>query len=370
MSASVAMQPTLAAVPDPVPGPEPVQLLRPDGSLDASSPVDLDVTPELCRRLFRDMVVARALDREAFHLQRQGQLGLWLSLEGQEASQIGSAHAVRTSDWIFPSYREHAVGLVRGLTPAQLLTQWRGTAHGGWDPADTRMHIYSLVLGTQTLHATGYAMGVKADGGDEVVLTYVGDGAMSQGDASEALNWSAVTGAPVVFFCQNNQWAISTPVSAQTATPIHRRAAGFGLDTSYVDGNDVLAVYAVTRAAVEAVRAGGRPAFIEALTYRMAGHSTSDDPRRYRDADELRTWQDRDPIARLRTLLLTEQWGDDSWLSEVDTEAADLGSQTRAACLALPEPELEATFAHTLAEETAALRVERQEFTAYRRSLL
>ncbi len=348
--------------------PSPLQLLRPDGTPNEESALALDVTPELVRGLYRDMVLARRLDEEAQHLQRQGELGLWLSLRGQEAAQVGSVRGLRDTDWIFPSYREHAVGLVRGVTPAQLLTQWRGCSHGGWTPAEHRMHIYDLVLATQTLHATGYAMGIRAERSDEVVLTYLGDGATSQGDANEAFNWSATVHAPVVFFCQNNQWAISTPSTSQTATPLHHRATGFGLDAVYVDGNDVLAVLAATRAVVERVRSGGAPGFIEALTYRMNGHSTSDDPRRYRPDGENEQWERRDPLARVLKLLQRREWADDRWLGELQAESDQIAADTRAACLSLPAPRLEDTFRHTLAVETASLAAERESFSAYRES--
>ncbi|HYZ55077.1 MAG TPA: thiamine pyrophosphate-dependent enzyme [Streptosporangiaceae bacterium] len=354
----------------PVAGQAPQQYLRMDGTLNPACDLELAVTPQLARSLYREMVLARRLDQEAYHLQRQGELGLWLSCRGQEAAQVGSARALRESDWIFPAYREHAVALVRGVAPAELLAQWRGCCHGGWDPARHRMHIYSLVLGTQTLHATGYAMGVRADAAGEVVLTYVGDGATSQGDVSEALNWAAVTRSPVVFFCQNNQWAISTRVGTQTATPLHQRAAGFGLDTVYVDGNDVLAVHAATTMIAERVRAGGVPGFVEALTYRMAGHSTSDDPTRYRSSEETEYWERRDPLTRLRRFLDNNGWSDPAWLSELDGEAEQLAADVRAACLALPEPRLEDVFAATLVRESAALATERAAFTAYQDSFL
>jgi 2-oxoisovalerate dehydrogenase E1 component alpha subunit len=346
-----------------------VQVIDAAGRLLPDSPFAGSATPELARDLYRWMVLARRLDQEAYNLQRQGELGLWLSCRGQEAAQVGSVSALRASDHIFPAYREHAVGLYRGISPGELLAAWRGCTHSGWDPARYRMHIYSLVLATQTLHATGYAMGVQADGADEVVLAYLGDGATSQGDASEALNWAAVSQAPVVFFCQNNQWAISTPAAGQFRTPPHQRAAGFGLRAACVDGNDALAVHAVTADAVAAVRAGGGPAFIEAMTYRMAGHSTSDDPRRYRDDAEVARWQARDPIARLAALLTTMEWADEEFHNALDAEADALAADTRRACQALPPPALEDTFRHTLVEETALLTQERTAFTAFKESL-
>ena len=353
----------------------PPGLVGPDGTLHDNPGLDLTVTGELCRPLYRDMVLARRLDEEAHHLQRQGELGLWLSCRGQEAAQVGSIRALRGSDHVFPSYRDHAAALCRGIGPAELLSQWRGAAHGSWDPATYRFHIYSLVLATQLLHATGYALGVQADQRsgpalDEIVLVYFGDGAASQGDANEAFNWAAATDAPIVFFCQNNQWAISTPSAVQSRVPLHRRAAGFGLSSTCVDGNDVLAVYAATRAAAAGVRAGGPPAFIEAVTYRMAGHSTSDDPSRYRDAADVGAWQGRDPVARMRALLDTMSWADERFHADLAAEADELGAATRAACLALAAAPLEETFRNTLVAETGALRAERERFTAYRESFL
>ena len=350
----------------------PTQFVTSDGEFTADA-LHAGIDPALARDLYRDMVLARALDQEAHHLQRQGELGLWLSCRGQEAAQVGSIRAVAATDHVFPSYREHAAALCRGVTPGEMLSQWRGTAHGGWNPADYRFHINSLVLSTQLLHATGYALGVAADRRrnpalDELVLCYFGDGSASQGDANEAFNWAAVTDAPLVFFCQNNQWAISTPSGAQSRTPLHVRAAGFGLPTTLVDGNDVLAVHAVTAAAAERVRAGGPPELIEAITYRMAGHSTSDDPTKYRTPEEVKLWEERDPVLRIRRLLDRMDWADAAYHDALADEAGVLAEATRVACRALAAPELEDTFRHTLVTETTALRRERERFTAWRAS--
>ena len=344
----------------------PLQLLNPAGRLDERAAEELlEVTPELVRGLYRDMTLGRRVDREAYMLQRQGELGLWLMSLGQEAAQAGSIRAIRETDYVFPTYREHVAALCRGIAPAELLAQWRGTTHAGWDPSRYRFHICSVVLATQVLHAVGYAMAVRADGADEVVMAYLGDGASSQGDASEALNWSAVTSAPVMFFCQNNQWAISTPTSLQMSAPLHRRAAGFGLQAAYVDGNDVLAVYGITRRMAEMVRREGRPAFIEAITYRMSGHSTSDDPRRYRDGAELESWEHNDPVARVRILLEQRKWADDAFFEAVEKEADEMATRTREACLALQPAPLADTFRNTLTVETPSLREEREAMERY-----
>nr|WP_296766843.1 thiamine pyrophosphate-dependent enzyme [Rhodococcus sp. (in: high G+C Gram-positive bacteria)] len=321
----------------------PIQFVAPDGELtEAGRRYDID--PQLARTLYRDMFRARRLDREALSLQRQGELGLWLQSWGQEAAQVGSMHALDSDDFVFPSYREHAAAMVRGVTPTQLLTQWRGATHAGWDPADYRFHFYSLVLGTQTLHATGYAMGCRLDGGDTVVATYFGDGAASQGDVSEAFNWAAARSLPVLFFCQNNQWAISTPPELQYRAPVYQRAAGFGLRSFYVDGNDALAVHEVTRVAAQSIRDGGGPALVEAVTFRMAGHSTSDDPGKYRDPAELDAWQLRDPLLRLRHVLVT-LGTPNSFFTELDDEAEALAVEVRAACRAIEPPDLDRSFA-------------------------
>lgn len=340
-------------------GPQPFSVTGHDGMLtlprgaDFGAPVD-----EVARLLYRDMVLARRVDTECLALQRQGELALWLQSRGQEAAQAGSIRAVRDTDFVFPSYREHTATLVRGVQPADFLHMWRATAHSGWDPAAHAFNIYTVVLGAQMLHGVGYAMGVKLDGTDEVVLVYAGDGASSEGDHSEGLNWAAVMHAPVVFFCQNNSWAISTPTSKQFASPLHMRARGFGLDSWLVDGNDALAVFLATRTATAGVRAGGPPAFIEAITYRMAGHSTSDDPKRYRTDDEVAEWATRDPIERLRRVLEVHRWLDEEQRLAIDAEADTFAQQLRATCIGMAPLPLATTFANTLVEPTAQLQRE------------
>jgi pyruvate dehydrogenase E1 component alpha subunit len=342
---------------------DPIQFVTPEGRLTEhgrSYGVDL----ELAQQLYRDMFLARRLDAEALALQRQGELGLWLMCLGQEAAQVGSIRAVRDTDYVFPSYREHAAALARGIGPADLLRQWRGVSHAGWDPRAHRFHIYSLVLGTQTLHATGYAMGVGLDGADEIVLAYFGDGASSEGDVSEAWNWAAITTAPVLFFCQNNHWAISTPDAAQSRTRLAHRAAGFGLESYLVDGNDVLAVHAVTSAAAERVRGGNGPAFVEADTYRMAGHSTADDPGKYRPEAEVDLWRARDPLTRVRTLLV-DSGTEPSFFEHLDVEAEDLAVQTRQACHSFRDPDLTDLFAHVYADPHPVMERQAAEHAAY-----
>ncbi len=261
--------------------------------------------------MYRDLVLVRRVDAEATALQRQGELGIWASLLGQEAAQVGSGRALSPQDYAFPTYREHGVAWCRGVDPLNLLGLFRGVNHGGWDPDEKNFHLYTIVIGAQTLHATGYAMGLQRDGDvgrgdperDAAVIAYFGDGATAQGDVNEAFVFASVQNAPVVFFCQNNQWAISEPNDKQTRVPLYQRASGFGFPGVRVDGNDVLGVYAVTKAALDRAREGNGPTLVEAFTYRMGAHTTSDDPTRYRVAAEVEVWKQRDPIVRLRAYL-------------------------------------------------------------------
>ncbi|HEX6346863.1 thiamine pyrophosphate-dependent enzyme, partial [Umezawaea sp.] len=260
-----------------------VQLLTPEGERVQHPDFDIDITAEELRGLYRDMVLIRRVDREANALQRKGQLGIWVPLLGQEAAQIGAGRAMRPDDMAFPSYREHGIAWTRGVHPTELLGIFRGTDMGTWDPVKHKFHPYTIVIGNQVLNAAGYAMGQKFDGqvGDsdsEATICFFGDGATSQGDVHEGFVWAAVYDAPVVFYCQNNQWAISEPNERQTRVPLYRRAQGYGFTGIRVDGNDVLAVHAVTTAALERARSGNGPTLIEAYTYRMGAHTTSDDP--------------------------------------------------------------------------------------------
>ncbi|WP_286279279.1 thiamine pyrophosphate-dependent dehydrogenase E1 component subunit alpha [Naasia aerilata] len=328
---------------------------------------------ELLRRFYRDMVLARRVDTEAGHLQRQGQLALWPPLLGQEAAQVGSGHATRPQDTIFPAYREHAVAMIRGVDPVDIIRTMRGLTHGGWIPAEHgNFHLYTLVIGSQTLHATGYAMGIGLDAvrqddpeKDEAVLVYFGDGATSQGDTNEALIWAASYQTPQVFFLQNNHWAISVPVSRQSRTPLVRRAAGFGLRATRVDGNDVLASYAVSAKQLDDARAGRGPGFIEAMTYRLGAHTTSDDPTRYRGADELAAWEARDPILRYRHHLEAQALADAAYFAEVEQEAADLAADLRARTLALGPPSLDVLFDNVYAEEHPVPREQKRWLQEY-----
>ncbi|WP_069813478.1 pyruvate dehydrogenase (acetyl-transferring) E1 component subunit alpha [Streptomyces sp. TP-A0874] len=348
--------------------PELVQLLTPEGERVEHPDYAIDLTPEELRGLYRDMLLTRRFDAEATSLQRQGELGLWASLLGQEAAQIGSARALRDDDYVFPTYREHGVAWCRGVDPSNLLGMFRGVNNGGWDPKSNNFHLYTIVIGSQTLHATGYAMGVAKDGADAAVIAYFGDGASSQGDVAEAFTFSAVYNAPVVFFCQNNQWAISEPTERQTRVPLYQRAQGYGFPGVRVDGNDVLACLAVTRSALERARSGEGPTLVEAFTYRMGAHTTSDDPTRYRQDEERVAWEAKDPIARLRAYLEREGFADEAFFAEVDEESEALGKRVRDAVRAMPDPDPMAMFEHTYADGHALVDEERAQFAAYQAS--
>lgn len=348
--------------------PELVQLLTPEGERVQHSEYSIDLSPEELRGLYRDMVLTRRFDAEATSLQRQGELGLWASLLGQEAAQIGSGRATRPDDYVFPTYREHGVAWCRGVDPVNLLGMFRGVNHGGWDPNENNFQLYTIVIGSQTLHATGYAMGITKDGADSAVIAYFGDGASSQGDVAEAFTFAAVYNAPVVFFCQNNQWAISEPTEKQSRVPIYQRAAGFGFPGVRVDGNDVLAVLAVTRAALEHARSGQGPMLVEAFTYRMGAHTTSDDPTRYRLDEEREQWEHKDPILRLRAYLEKDGIADEAFFAGIEKESEVLGKRVREAVRAMPDPDPMSIFENIYADGHALVDEERAQFAEYQAS--
>jgi 2-oxoisovalerate dehydrogenase E1 component alpha subunit len=358
-----------AALDGPSGKPELIQLLTPEGERAEHPDYPLDLTPDEIKALYRDLVLVRRIDFEAIALQRQGELGIWASLLGQEAAQVGSARALGPRDMAFPTYREHGVAWCRGLDPAKLLELFRGVSHGGWDPKAHNFHLYTIVIGAQTLHATGYAMGIQRDGAlgedGEAAIVYFGDGATSQGDVNEAFIWASVNNAPVVFFCQNNQWAISEPLDRQTRIPLYQRALGFGFPGLLVDGNDVFACLAVTRQAMQAAREGQGPTLIEAFTYRMGAHTTTDDPTRYRLSAELESWKLKDPIERVKQYLIRSGMAQESFFSNVAAEADEVGTRIRKACLEMPDPDPLSMFDNIYAEPSALLAEERAQLDAY-----
>jgi 2-oxoisovalerate dehydrogenase E1 component alpha subunit len=351
-------------------GVELVQLLTPEGERVSHPDYDVSLTDDEYRDLYRDLVLVRRIDVEATALQRQGELGIWAALLGQEAAQVGSGRALRPTDFAFPTYREHGVAWCKGVDPLKLLGLFRGASNGGWDPQEKRFNLYTIVIGSQTLHATGYAMGITKDGavgGDdgEAVIAYFGDGASSQGDVNEAFVWASVYQSPIVFFCQNNQWGISTPTANQSRIPLYKRAEGFGFPGVRVDGNDVLATYAVTQAALDAARHGQGPTLIEAFTYRMGAHTTSDDPTRYRLSSELEAWKLKDPLERMKSFLYRQQLADSSYFEALEGEADALAARIRKGCLEMPDPDPMVMFDDVYVEETPLIAEQRAGFAAY-----
>lgn len=337
-----------------------VQLVAPDGAAIGDPDVGLD--DDALREMLRLMIRARRLDRECMALQRQGQLTVYPPFEGQEAAQVGSAFALGPDDFVFPTFRELAAALVRGVDVLEYLQYHRGTWHGGpYDPLASRFGPICVPVATQLVHAVGWALGAKLDGTSACALAYFGDGAASEGDFHEAANLAAVLGAPAILFCQNNGWAISVPTVEQTAAPIASRAAGYGIRGVRVDGNDVLAVHAVTRAAVERARAGGGPTLIEAMTYRLGPHSTADDASRYRDESEVEAWRARDPIERLRLYLAGNGVAEDGFAAACESEAEDWVAEIRAGVASLGSPPVSEMLDFVFAEPPATLERQRRE---------
>ena len=350
-----------------------VQLLTPEGERLHHPEYDRDFSAEELRGFHRDMVLVRRFDTEATALQRHGELGIWAQLLGQEAAQIGAARALRPQDYVFPTYREHGIAWVRGIDPAAVMSLFRGVDHGNWDPKAFNFQLYTIVIGAQTLHAVGYSMGVQRDGAvgtgdpdrDTAVLVCFGDGASSQGDVNEAMIFAASYNTPTVFFCQNNQWAISEPIERQSRIPLYRRARGFGFPGVRVDGNDVLASYCVTQAALERARDGQGPMLIEAYTYRMGAHTTTDDPTRYRLSADVESWKLKDPIARLEAYLKRNGLADGEYFSTLAAEADDFGARVREACKALPDPDPLRMFDVVYSEAPPELVAQREEVAAW-----
>lgn len=350
------------------------QLLTPTGDRIADPRLDawvdgtgaaLALDAPALRALYRDMAITRRLDGEGVALQRQGHLGLWAPAQGQEAIQVASARACRGDDFLFPSYRELGVLVTRGASAAELVLGWRGEVHGTFDPYALHVATPQIIIGAQSLHAVGYAMGIQRDGADQVAVAYFGDGATSQGDVNEAMVFASSFRAPAVFVCSNNQWAISEPVSVQSRFPIAGRAPAFGIPSMRVDGNDAIACTAAMRWALDRARSGEGPAFIEAVTYRMGPHTTSDDPTRYREASELELWRSRDPLTRLEAHLRRTSAWDDAFADEVAAAGDALAAGMREAALtAQSRPAIE-VFDDVCAEPHVGLGRQRERFAAY-----
>ncbi|MER7014264.1 thiamine pyrophosphate-dependent enzyme [Saccharopolyspora sp. NPDC000359] len=304
------------------------------------------------RALHRLMLVARRLDEEAIALQRQGVFPAYAPAKGQEAAQVGSAAALDLNrDFAFPGYREIGAAVAMGVDLVAYLATHLNTWHGGlYDPQASRLAPINAVVGGPVTHAVGWAMGAKLDQTGGVALSYIGDGTSSQGDVHEAMNFAGVYQLPVVFFCQNNGWAISVPTERQVAGgSVAARAAGYGFEGHRVDGNDVVAVFEATRAALDRARDGGGPTVIEAMTYRMGPHSTSDDPGRYRTLEDEQAWAGRDPLALAARQLSASD------VAEAEEHATAVVREVREGVQASPAPDAEELFSFVYREPTKAL---------------
>lgn len=333
--------------------------------LDENGTVDEGLMPALpdteIRRMYECMVLARTFDQRAVALQREGRLGTYPPSIGQEAAQVGSAFAIQPTDWVFPSFREMGVQLTLGYPIRQLFQYWAGDERGQYSPQELNIFPISVSVGTHIPHAVGAAMAASYRRDPVAVVAFFGDGATSKGDFHEGFNMAGLFRLPVVFICQNNQWAISVPLSGQTAAPtLAQKAVAYGFEGVQVDGNDVFAVYRATSEALEKARSGGGPTFIECLTYRMADHTTSDDAVRYRKAEDVAVWSARDPLLRLERFMAGRGLCDEEYQAETRARVTAEVDAGVAAMEAEPPPEAAEMFDHTCAELNARQASQRE----------
>ena len=342
----------------------PLTLLDADGRAVPSADLDMP-GDEVLLALHRKMVLARRFDTQATALTRQGRLAVYPSARGQEAGEVGAVLALRPQDWLFPTYRDSMAVVCRGVDPVEVLTLLRGDWHCGYDPYEYRVAPQCTPLATNTLHAVGVAHAAKLKGEDTVALVMLGDGATSEGDTHAALNFAAVWKSPVVFFVQNNGYAISVPLSKQTAAPsLAHKGIGYGVPAMLVDGNDAAAVYAAVQRAVASAADGGGPTLIEALTYRIEAHTNADDATRYRRQDEVDGWLARDPVTRIRQHLLARGLLDEPAVAALDAEAEAEAAALRQQLNTDTAHDPADLFRHVYAEQTPALRWQQQELSA------
>src|SRR5262244_193197 len=336
-----------------------LSILDSDGNLDTA--LEPDIASDELKRIYRAMLLGRRLDERMVRLQRQGRIGTFAPVKGQEAAQIGSVFTLRPQDWTVPSFRETAAMIHRGWPIEKILAFFAGYLEGGQPGPEQRDLPVTIPVATQIPHAVGIAYGIQYRDEDSVVMVYFGDGATSEGDFHEAANFAGVWHGPVVFLCQNNQWAISVPLKKQTnSRTIAQKAAAYGFPGIQVDGNDVLAVYAACREAVDRARSGDGPTLIECVTYRLAMHTTADDPTKYRTEEEVKAWEQKDPLTRFRVYLEGKQLFDASVEAQVDEEIARAVERFEA----MPAPDPLGMFDHVYAELPAHLAAQRAELAA------
>ena len=348
---------------DPLKG-EMLQILHPDGRLEEDLRPDL--SDESIRDLFQEVLFIRMLDQKALSLQRQGRMGTYAPVQGQEAGQVGSASALGKGDWVFPSFRETGVIYMRGVPLRDILLYWMGDERGARAPEDVFVFPISVPVGTHPLHAVGAAWAAKLKKENICTIVYFGDGATSEGDFHEAMNFAGVFQVPAIFFCQNNQYAISVPRKKQTASKtIAQKAIAYGFDGIQVDGNDLLAAYAVTREAREKALAGGGPTLIEAVTYRFGPHTTADDPTKYRKEEEIEEWKGLDPVIRLKQYLTGKGLWDEGLERKFREEAEEKINRAVEEAEAISPPPVEDIFRYTYSEMTPILKEQLADYQAF-----
>lgn len=347
-----------------LPGATPLRLIADTGRPHERSTLAMP-GPELLAALYRHMVIGRRFDTQATALTRQGRLAVYPSARGQEACQVGAVLAMREQDWLFPTYRDSVAVVTRSVDPVEVLTLLRGDWHCGYDPYEHRVAPQCTPLATNTLHAVGLAYAATLKGEDTVAVALLGDGATSEGDTHEALNFAAVWNAPVVFLVQNNGYAISVPLAKQTVAPsLAHKGIGYGMPSLQVDGNDAAAVHVAVRQAIDVAAGGGGPTLIEALTYRIEAHTNADDATRYRDDAEVRSWLARDPVQRLERYLRDVGVLSDDAVAATAAAAEAFATSLRERMNADVELDPAELFAHVYAEPTAALLHQRAELLA------
>jgi len=350
---------------DPLKG-EMLQILHPDGRLEEALRPDL--SDETVQDLYRKMVLIRVADQRALALQRQGRLGTYAPVIGQEAAQIGSAYALGKGDWVFPSFRETGVIYMKGVPLKDIYLYWMGNEAGQKVPEDVCVFPISVPVGTHPLHAVGAAWAAKLQGEKICTVAYFGDGATSEGDFHEAMNLAGVFNTPTIFFCQNNHYAISVPRKRQTAAKtLAQKAIAYGFMGVQVDGNDLFAVYAATKEARERAISGKGPTMIEAVTYRFGPHTTADDPTKYRQDVELEEWKSRDPMLRLQKYLKGKGLWSEDQETKIKAEAEANVSRAIQEAEDVPAPKLEEMFEFTFAALTPNLKEQMEDYLAFLR---
>jgi len=350
---------------DPLKG-EMLRILHPDGRLEETLRPDL--SDETVQNLYRKMVLIRVADQKALMLQRQGRFGTYAPCQGQEAAQVGSAFALEKGDWVFPSFRETGVILIKGGTLQDLFLYWMGNEEGQKVPPDLNIFPISVPVGSHPLHAVGCAWAAKLRGEKICTVAYFGDGATSEGDFHEAMNFAGVFQTPTIFFCQNNQYAISVPRKRQCAAKtLAQKAIGYGFLGIQVDGNDLFAAYAATREARQRALSGQGPTMIEAVTYRFGPHTTADDPTKYREDEEVQQWRALDPLPRLARYLQSKGLWNEELETKFKSEAEAMVDQAAEDAENRPLPQPEEMFKYTFAEMTPTLKEQLDDYLVFLR---